>query len=149
MNDINNITGLITFLQACITPVALISGVGLLILTLTNRLGRIIDKVRSIRSELDDSSVKRIDEKKIQISILYQRAKLIRNAIALITCSIISSGLIILVLAITLLGKIDIHVLGYFFFCLSIIFFIISAGYFFYDVLLSLKAIKLEIKEYV
>ena len=38
----------IQFLQACITPVALISGVGLLLLTITNRLGRTIDRTRQL-----------------------------------------------------------------------------------------------------
>ena len=34
----------IKFLQACITPVTLISGVGLLLLTVTNRMGRVVDR---------------------------------------------------------------------------------------------------------
>ena len=45
----------IQFLQACITPVALISGVGLLLLTITNRLGRTIDRNTSRQAaELND-----------------------------------------------------------------------------------------------
>ena len=144
-----NISGLIPFLQACITPVALISGVGILVLTLTNRLGRIIDKVRSLRTELDSATVRREEEKKIQIKILYIRAKLIRNAIALITLSIICSSLIIPVLAISILGGFDVQVFGYVFFSISILSFITAAIFFFSDIIVSLKAIKLEIKEFI
>ena len=93
---------LIPFLQACITPVALISGVGLLILTLTNRLARVVDKIRSLCKEFDEETIKRKEAKLIQTEILYKRAKIIRTSITLITCSIISSGLIILVLALNL-----------------------------------------------
>jgi len=144
-----NITGLIPFLQACITPVALISGVGILVLTLTNRLGRIVDKIRLLRSELEKESVMREDDKKFQIKILYKRAKLIRTSIALITLSIICSSLIIPVLAVSILGGFDIQVFGYLFFSISIVSFIFSAIFFFSDVTLSLKAIKLEIKEHI
>jgi hypothetical protein len=38
----------IKFLQACITPVAMISGVGLLLLTITNRLARTVDRTRHL-----------------------------------------------------------------------------------------------------
>ncbi len=35
-------------LQVAVSPVILISGVGLLLLSMTNRLGRVIDRARSI-----------------------------------------------------------------------------------------------------
>jgi hypothetical protein len=143
------ISGLIPFLQACVTPVALISGVGILVLTLTNRLGRIIDRVRTLRSELDHENVKRENVKKIEIGILYKRAKRIRTSIALITLSIICSSLIIPVLAISILGNFDVQIFGYVFFSISILSFISSAIFFFSDVMLSLKAIKLEITDHI
>jgi hypothetical protein len=40
------LTNFTKFLQACITHVTLISEVGLLLLTITNRIGRVIDRVR-------------------------------------------------------------------------------------------------------
>ena len=145
----SQISGLIPFLQACVTPVALISGVGILVLTLTNRLGRIIDRVRILRSELDNVNVKRENVKKIEIGILYKRAKRIRTSIALITLSIICSSLIIPVLAISILGSFDVQIFGYVFFSISILSFIVSAFFFFSDVILSLKAIKLEITDHI
>jgi len=144
-----NITGLIPFLQACITPVALISGVGILVLTLTNRLGRIIDKLRSLRNEMELETTRRKNDKLEQINILYKRAKLIRNAIAFITLSIICSSLIIPVLAVSILGEFDVQRFGYVFFSISILSFITAAVFFFSDIILSLKAIKLEIKEFI
>ncbi|NJK85350.1 MAG: DUF2721 domain-containing protein [Bacteroidales bacterium] len=49
----NSIQSFIQFLQSCITPVALISGVGLILLSLTNRLGRTIDRSRMLVVELE------------------------------------------------------------------------------------------------
>ena len=43
---------LIPVLQVAIGPVILISGVGLLLLTLTNRYGRTIDRARQLMREL-------------------------------------------------------------------------------------------------
>jgi len=37
---------IVPVLQTAISPVVLISGVGLLLLTMTNRLGRIVDRAR-------------------------------------------------------------------------------------------------------
>src|SRR5688572_19515401 len=43
---------IVPVLQVAIGPVILISGVGLLLLTMTNRLGRAIDRARSLVREL-------------------------------------------------------------------------------------------------
>jgi len=68
----------IQFLQACITPVALISGVGLLLLTITNRLGRTIDRTRQLIKELAENQTNRKREKEYEIKILYQRSRYLR-----------------------------------------------------------------------
>ena len=43
-------------LRDAIGPVILISGVGLLLLTMTNRLGRTIDRARQLKAELSKRS---------------------------------------------------------------------------------------------
>jgi hypothetical protein len=47
-----SVSDLIPILQVSIGPVILISGVGLLLLTLTNRLGRIVDRSRILFLEM-------------------------------------------------------------------------------------------------
>jgi hypothetical protein len=52
---------LIPVLQTAIGPVILISGVGLLLLTMTNRLGRAIDRARILAGEIQNADdVKRV-----------------------------------------------------------------------------------------
>ncbi len=66
---------LIPILQTAIGPVILISGVGLLLLTMTNRLGRVIDRARSLareRTQVDESNQASIEA---QLRILWVRAR--------------------------------------------------------------------------
>lgn len=101
----------IEFLKSCITPVALISGVGLLLLTITNRFGRTIDRTRSLVAELDHDHINRREAKKDEIKILYLRSKYLRTSIAAITYSVIVSSLIIPLLAIMQFFAYDLRIL--------------------------------------
>lgn len=144
-----SLTMFVEFLKSCITPVALISGVGLILLTITNRYGRTIDRTRTLVAELDREETKRREVKIHEVKILYLRSKFLRSSIAAITFSIISSGLIIPQMVVMLFFSLDLRNLGYFLFSLSIISILISAIYFFLDIMLSLKAVKLEAIEYL
>jgi len=139
----------IEFLQSCITPVALISGVGLLLLTITNRLGRTIDRTRQLVVELDNLNAKRRVEKQNEIKILYRRSIYLRISIGSIVISVISSSLIIPLLFVMNLFQLDLRLIGYLLFVLSILSILVSSIYFFRDILLSLNALKLEAKEHL
>lgn len=139
----------IQFLQACITPVALISGVGLLLLTVTNRLGRTIDRTRQLVEEMDKPGVKKQQEKKNEIKILYQRSRYLRSSILAMVISVISSSLIIPVLFFMTLLNIDLRIIGYPLFVLSILSILVSSLYLLIDVRLSLTALKLEAREHL
>ncbi|MFN8239423.1 MAG: DUF2721 domain-containing protein [Bacteroidales bacterium] len=143
------LTNFTKFLQACITPVALISGVGLLLLTITNRIGRVVDRIRHLVAELDNPNTKRTKLKENEIHILLDRGRLLRNSIAWMLAGMISSCLIIPLLLIMSLSDIDLKFIGYLLFIISIMSMFISLVYFFKDVLLSLNAIKLESSEYI
>jgi hypothetical protein len=137
----------IQFLQACITPVALISGVGLLLLTITNRLGRTIDRTRQLVRELAEGRQNR--EKENEIRILYRRSRFLRISIGAMVVSVISSSLIIPLLFFMTLWGHDLRIIGYVLFIVSILAILISCLYFFRDVILSLHALKLEARDYL
>jgi hypothetical protein len=139
----------IDFLQACITPVALISGVGLLLLTITNRLGRTIDRTRQLVAELDEAEISRAWKKEAEIRILYKRSRILRNSIAAMVISVISSSLIIPILFFMILLEVDLRVVGYPLFVVSILSILVSSIYFFIDVRLSLRALRLEARQYL
>ena len=111
----------IKFLQSCITPVALISGVGLLLLTITNRLGRTIDRTRFLVSELDHDDVKRKELKQNEIKVLYKRSRFLRNSIGWLMLTIISGCAIIPLLFVMSFVGCDLKFIGYSLFFISII----------------------------
>ena len=142
----------IKFLQGCITPVAMISGVGLLLLTITNRMARVVDRIRQLTAELskiDDAKAFAKACKKREIEIFYKRARLLRNSIASIMIGMISSCLIIPILFIMSFTSFDLRIIGYSLFLISIASMLTSFVYFFKDVLLSLHAIEIEASEYI
>lgn len=93
-----NPTGLLAVIQAAIAPVVLISGVGLLLLTLSGRLGRIVDRTRLVAAEL--KSVDEHDRAGLlhQLNVLRHRARLIRLALTLSATAVALVGLVITLL---------------------------------------------------
>ena len=148
-NKMEPIDSLIKFLQSSISPIVLISGVGLLLLSLSNRLGRTTDKSRMIVKELRSTDIKFKERKIVQLKILYKRSKILRLSIVAISFSILTSSLIIPILLIMNLVDINLKVIGILLFLLSVLGIIFSAILLFLDVTLSLKALDLEVKEYI
>ena len=74
---------IVPVLQVATGPVILISGVGLLLLTMTNRLGRTIDRARQLCRDLPESSGEKRGQTLTQITIIYRRAKVIRRDVHL------------------------------------------------------------------
>jgi len=65
---------LVPVLQTAVSPVVLISGVGLLLLTMTNRLGRIVDRARSLAARVKEADGEDPEPLHAQLRILSQRA---------------------------------------------------------------------------
>ena len=63
---------LMSILQAAVSPVILISGVGLLILSMTNRFGRVVDRSRQIGNALRNAPQQERKRLGSQIEILIQ-----------------------------------------------------------------------------
>lgn len=95
-------------IQAAIAPVVLISGVGLLLLTLTARLGRIVDRTRLLAAERRTADPAQRDTLDAQLAILAHRARLIRLAVALGAGSVALIGILITVLFLGLLLHFDV-----------------------------------------
>jgi hypothetical protein len=96
-----SVTELIPVLQVAIGPVVLISGVGLLILSLTNRLGRVIDRGRSLVREMPDLSPQNQARLKGQLAILTRRARLLQRSIISASVSVLLAALLIIALFLT------------------------------------------------
>ena len=136
---------LIPVLQVAIGPVILISGVSLLLLTLTNRYGRTIDRARQLMRELRElagADRQRLEE---QIEILYRRARLIRLSILLAGVSVLLASVLIIVLFLTALLKLEVGLLISLLFIACMVALSGSLVAFIRDMNLSLGALKLEL----
>jgi hypothetical protein len=93
----------LAIIQAAVAPVVLISGVGLLLLTLTARLGRIVDRTRLLATERRAADPENVGMLDTQLTILSRRARLVRLAVALSASSVAIIGLLITILFLGLL----------------------------------------------
>ena len=108
---LTQVSELIPVLQVAIGPVILISGVGLLLLTLTNRYGRTIDRSRQLVGELRECTEAHRNRLEGQVPILYRRARLIRMSILLAGVSVLLASVLIIVLFLTALWKLEVGLL--------------------------------------
>ena len=144
--EIPLVTQLIPVLQTAIGPVILISGIGLLLLTMTNRLGRAIDRARILVGTLPNTTDTRRDKIAAQLQILWRRARLIRLAIALASVSALAAAILIIVLFLTALWQIETSWIIVVVFIVCMLCLIGSLALFIHDINQSLAALKLELE---
>ena len=138
---------LVGILSASIAPVIVISGVGLLLLTMTNRYSRVIDRARVLVKEMERvAEPKREKMMAKELEIVYRRARILRYAIILSSVSVLFVGLTVLSLFAAQLLGLRADVVSVPAFALSLIALIASLYFFIRDVTISLTALELEIE---
>ena len=142
----NLLAELVPILQIAIGPVILISGVGLLLLSMTNRFGRAIDRSRILSRELRENP--NVDREQIlaQITILSKRADLIQRAITLASVSVLLAAILIIVLFLMALLQVNAAWLIIVLFIGCMVSLIGSIIAFIQDINHALEALKLDIK---
>jgi len=133
-------------LQLAVGPVILISGIGLLLLSMTNRFGRTVDRARVLSADLRATTT---DDDRLrcqrQIDILAHRATLLRRAITLASISILFAAVLIATVFIAALLRMEVAwaVALLFIACMGCL--IASLVAFIQDVTQSLIALRLEL----
>jgi hypothetical protein len=145
MADTLQTSQLVTVLQQAVGPVVVISGVGLLLLTMTNRLGRIVDRSRLLAYQARTSEGEAEEAAHIQLRILYQRARFVRWAILLAGICVLFIALVIITLFITALLKVQVVWLVAAFFIISMLCLVSSLVFFVRDIDKSLHATAVEV----
>lgn len=137
---------IIPILQLAIGPVIVISGVGLVLLSMTNRFGRVIDRSRSLAKTIRvESSEGVIQSFKLQIEILMRRANILRLAIALASVSLVLAAFLVIILFLAVLMDLQIAKILVMLFVLCMFSLIISLFFFIVDINASLSALKVEV----
>jgi hypothetical protein len=143
---VTTVAQLIPVLQTAIGPVILVSGVGLLLLTMNNRLGRAIDRARILSAELPTATGDTRTKIVAQLRILWRRSHLLRLAITLVSMSALAAAVLIIVLFFTALLQMETAWLISMLFILCMACLIASLVVFIQDVNQSLAAVKLELR---
>ena len=144
--QVQSVKELIPVLQTALGPVILISGIGLLLLTMTNRLGRVIDRSRIFSAELRKTSAASRLALESQLCIIWRRARLIRLAITLASISALAAAILIIVLFLTALWQLEMVWFISLLFIVCMASLIASLIIFIHDINRSLAALKLELK---
>lgn len=142
--NVPSVAQMIPVLQTAIGPMILISGLGLILLTTTNRLGRTIDRVRILTTELPTATENKHAKISAQLAILWRRARLIRMAILLSSMSALASAVLIIVIFLTALWQLEVAWLIGSLFILGMLCVIGALIFLILDINQSLAALKLE-----
>ena len=139
-----NIEHLTRVMQASISPVALISGMGLMILSQTNRFSRVTERLRELirqrrTARATAASVER------QIKIFLKRARILQAAIGFAAGCVFLAGLLVLMMFGIAVLNLRLHLVVLLAFALSLVCLIVSVALFLRDTHLSLLAIEQEV----
>ena len=143
--ELPSVAQLLPVLQTAIGPMILISGIGLLLLTMTNRLGRAIDRTRALVGVLSNTAEAKREKTVAQLRILWGRARMIRLGIALASISALAAAILIIVLFTTALWQMESAWVIVALFMVSLVSLIVSLVIFIRDINQSLAALKLEL----
>jgi Protein of unknown function (DUF2721) len=83
-------SGIAHAIQLALAPVFLLSAIGAMLAVMTNRLSRIVDRARGLEAQVakksdDAEDFKRVVDKRAELVLVAQRARLVSWAIALCT----------------------------------------------------------------
>jgi hypothetical protein len=134
-----SLNDLIPTLQLSIGPVILISGVGLILLSMTNRFGRIIDRSRLLLQDFSETPGDDQDRLLAELTILSRRARIVRAGIALQVLCVLFAALLITGLFLGVLLQLDIAAVIVALFILCMLSLVFSLFLFMVDINLSLK----------
>ena len=138
---------LVPVLQTAIGPVILISGVGLLLLTMTNQLGRVINRTREFSRELRAERAHEAERLRAQLDILLVRAGVMRASIALAAISAFLAACLIIAMFLGALMNTSSATPVTVLFVACLLALIASLFLFIYDVNLSLRALRLDVDD--
>jgi hypothetical protein len=138
---------LVAALQQAVGPVVVISGVGLLLLIMTNRLSRIVDRSRALAHMVRNDEGEAKEAARVQLKMLGQRAEFVRRAILLASVCVLLIALLVISIFITALFGVEVPWLIAGFFIASMLSLIASLVMFIREINKSLRVTIIEVGE--
>ena len=136
---------LLKILQFSISPAVLVTAVGLLLGPATSRLGRAIDRCRSLSRELENPGDKDKAALLDQLHITLKRAHWLQGCITMFGASLFLSCLMVFLLFLKILAGWAVGFLVVAAFALDVLALMAGVAYFLRDLTLGLKALSIEV----
>ena len=139
----------VQILTASIAPVIVISGVGLLLLSISNRYGRVIDRARLLVRDLAESEPESVRRRHLndQLRFTNTRAHMLRRSMLYASASVLFVSLTVLSLFAEQLLELRRDFVALELFALCMISLVLSMDYSIRDITVSLAALELEVTE--
>lgn len=141
----DSLTSLLPIIQLAITPVILLSGMGALLIVLTNRMGRIVDRTRVVAEAIPGTHGDARLHLEEQLEIMWGRSVMIRRAVTAAGFSMLASCFMIVALFCGALLEWPMREVVLFLFGVSILLLIASLAEFLRDIFSALHALRLQI----
>ena len=129
-------------LSLALAPITLISGVGLLMICMTNRYNHATNRIRQLMAKregnIDNSIIRSVID--TEIDLLYMRASLLRRGMLSVALSAFFSAILVAVSVSARFLDLDIHIL-----VAAVLLIVLSALLFAGEINVSLKALKLAV----
>ncbi len=132
-------------LAAALTPITLISGVGLLLLSMTNRYNHATDRVRQLLRERTAIAPAQDPLLEQAITLIFKRAGLLKNAILCVAISAALSGALVLITVIEGLAGVTLPAAKAVMLVSAVGLIVASTVYFVLEVSSSLKALGISV----
>ena len=129
------------------SPLILISGIGILLLVISNRITHVIDRTRELTSKMNkvEGAAAQLLQKEIRIMI--KRAHALRVSMVSLCTSILSSTLLLIFAVLEAFNEGVYHYVGSVLLVISILAIAIAAAALLKDVIYSLHALKLDLQQ--
>lgn len=141
----DSLSSLLPIIQVAVTPVILVSGMGALMIVLTNRMGRIVDRTRLLAEEVHGATGEIRAHLEDQLEIMWGRSLMIRRAVTWCGLSMLLSCLLIVALFCGALLEVRMREVVLVLFGTSISMLIASLVDFLRDIFVALRALRLQI----
>ena len=133
-----------SILSSALTPITLISGVGLLLMAMSSRYAQACDRVReNLRQQGRSPDFDPGIEERLILN--YHRAELLRKAILFVVLSAACAGLLVLTSTLGAIFDLDLDTAKHVFLLASVAMIVISTAYFSLEVGTSLKALGISV----
>lgn len=132
-------------LSDALAPVTLISGVGLLLVSMSARYCHATSRIRQLLAERKEESEDVHEEIDQSIDLIYKRASLLKTGILTLMISAAFSSLQVLVIVIERLFSLDLSLMKSTMLLASVIFIVISSCIYVSEVQVSVKALGLTV----